>query len=145
MAHFAELDQNGVVLRVVVVNNATIKGPVTTEVNGFLMTQEVESEAQGIEFLQGLYGSDTTWKQTSYNGKFRGVFAAVGGTFENGAFVAPVFVAPVTTEQIGDINTAPVQSLSTDQLQSLSSAQLQALTTAQVQSLSTAQISQLGA
>ena len=133
MAHFAELDQNGVVLRVVVVNNATIKGPLTTEVNGFLITQEVESEAQGIEFLQGLYGADTVWKQTSYNGKFRGSFAAVGGTFENGVFVAPVIVG--NTEQIQDLNTAPVQALASEQVQVLSTAQIQALSTEQISAL----------
>lgn len=135
MAHFAELDQNGVVLRVVVVNNETIKGTVTTEVDGFLLSQNVESERKGVEFLKGLYGSETIWKQTSYNGNFRGSFAVVGGTFENGVFVEPVLVSQV--EQLNDINTVPVQQLVTDQIQ--------ALTTAQVQSLSTEQISQLGA
>jgi len=135
MAHFAELDQNGVVLRVLVVNNGEIKGTLTTEVNGFLITQDVESEAKGIEFLQGLYGSDTTWKQTSFNGNFRGSFAVVGGTFENGQFVAPVFEAPVVTEQLNDINTVPVQQLSTEQIQPLGTAQIQQLSTAQISPL----------
>lgn len=47
MAHFAEIDQNGKVLRVVVIPN--------------------EQEAWGQQFLAVDLGQDGTWLQTSYN------------------------------------------------------------------------------
>ena len=54
MAHFAEIDENNIVLRVNVVNNEVI-----TDGDG------VEQEQLGADFLTGLLGG--TWKQTSYN------------------------------------------------------------------------------
>ena len=70
MAHFAKLDDNNVVEKVIVVNNDDIK-----DNNG------IESESIGIGFCQKLYGADTNWKQTSYNGNFRGKFAGIGMTY----------------------------------------------------------------
>jgi hypothetical protein len=69
MAHFAELDNNNVVLRVVVVNNSDI-----TDTNG----NEVESIGQ--QFCYNLYGG--RWIQTSYNGSFRKHFAGKGFTYQ---------------------------------------------------------------
>ena len=70
MAHFAELDKNNQVLRVVVV------------VNEVLENKELpDSEILGTSFLRQLYGTDTNWKQTSYNEKFRGSFAGIGYTY----------------------------------------------------------------
>jgi hypothetical protein len=71
MAHFAELDPNNVVLRVLVVSNDD-----TTDASG------QEQEALGITFLQGLFGADTRWIQTSYNATIRGVFAGPGFTYD---------------------------------------------------------------
>lgn len=68
MAHFAELDQNNVVLRVIVVNNEDI------------MKNGVEDEATGITFCQNLLGG--TWKQTSYNNNMRKHYAGIGFTFD---------------------------------------------------------------
>ena len=65
MAHFAELDADNVVLRVIVVNNEVI-----TE-NG------EEKEQIGIDFLTNLYGGGI-WKQTSYNNNFRKRYAGKG-------------------------------------------------------------------
>lgn len=78
MAHFAELDSNNVVLRVVVVNNAEL-----------LDGDGVEQESLGAAFCQGLFGG--TWKQTSYNGNTRKNFAGIGYTYDSGrdAFIAP--------------------------------------------------------
>jgi len=62
MAHFAELDSNNKVLRVVVVNNNE------------LLINNVENEQKGIDFCKSLYGQNTNWKQCSYNthyGKYR--------------------------------------------------------------------------
>jgi len=60
MAHFAEIDENNVVLRVIVVAD--------------------EHEANGAEWCSNLLGG--TWVQTSYNGNIRGVFAGIGYTYD---------------------------------------------------------------
>lgn len=72
MAHFAELDENNLVLRVVVVSNAELDS------NG------AESESKGIDFLQSLYGH-RRWVQTSYNGSIRGAFAGIGYRYDSQA------------------------------------------------------------
>ena len=72
MAHFAELDINNIVLRVLVVNNTDI-----TDENGN------ESEALGISWLQNIFGDHTRWVQTSYNGKFRGRYAGPGFVYDS--------------------------------------------------------------
>ena len=71
MAHFAELDENSVVLRVIVVNNSEL-----------FDAQEVEQEEKGIEFCKKLLGEETSWKQTSYNASFRGKLAFPGDTYD---------------------------------------------------------------
>lgn len=78
MAHFAELDTNNVVLRVIVVGNRDC-----LDENGN------ESEAVGIAFCQNLLGGN--WKQTSYNGNFRKNFAGIGYQYneELDAFIPP--------------------------------------------------------
>ena len=78
MAHFAELDKNNKVLRVVIVANDVL-----------LDDDGVEQESTGIAFCQKLFGG--TWKQTSYNGNFRKNYASVGYTFdfERDAFIPP--------------------------------------------------------
>ena len=70
MAHFAQLDSNNVVTQVIVVGNDD-----TTDANG------VEVESIGIAFCHKLLGSDTTWKQTSYNNNMRGNYAGIGMTY----------------------------------------------------------------
>jgi hypothetical protein len=80
MAHFAELDQSNVVLRVVVVNNSEV---------GDLPFPE--SEPVGISFCQSLFGAETIWRQTSYNASFRKHYAGIGYTFDapRDAFIPP--------------------------------------------------------
>jgi len=56
MAHFAQLDSNNIVLRVLVLDNSVMEND-----------QGQRVEQLGVEFLQGLYGTDTIWAQTSYN------------------------------------------------------------------------------
>ena len=51
MSHFAELDSNDVVTRVIVVANSD-----TADASG------VEDEAIGIAYLKGLFGENTKWK-----------------------------------------------------------------------------------
>ena len=71
MAHFAELDANSIVQRVVVVSNDDI-----LDENG------QESEAVGIAFCRTLFGPDTDWVQTSYNAKIRGKYAGPGDLYD---------------------------------------------------------------
>lgn len=80
MAHFAEIDENNVVLRVIVVSNAVI-----TDENG------IEQEELGIAFCQSLLGADTRWVQTSYNNNFRVRYAGIGYTYDaaRDAFIQP--------------------------------------------------------
>ena len=80
MAHFAELDENNIVLRVIVVGNDTI-----------LDEQGQESEAVGVAFCHSLFGADTIWMQTSYNGNIRKNYAGMGYTYDQtrNAFIAP--------------------------------------------------------
>jgi hypothetical protein len=80
MAHFAELDENNTVLRVIIVHN-----------NDCLKDGK-EDEAAGIAFCQSLFGANTRWVQTSYNGNRRGCFAGKGFTYDA---VRDVFVPPV--------------------------------------------------
>jgi|TARA_B100001964_G_C14178912_1_gene575228 hypothetical protein len=89
MAHFAELDSNNIVLRVLVVDNE-----VTENESG------IDVEVKGIDFLEGLYGH-RNWAQTSYNTRYgvhltgkpqrRKNFASPGYKFDptEQAFISP--------------------------------------------------------
>jgi hypothetical protein len=79
MAHFAQLDSQNLVTQVIVVSNDE------------LLVDGVETEAKGVEFCQSLFGTDTNWKQTSYNGALRKNFAGVGFAYDAtlDAFIPP--------------------------------------------------------
>ena len=66
MAHYAEIDANNIVTRVVVVANEVTHATATG----------LEDEALGAAFLTDLLGGD--WVQTSYNGTMRVRYAGVG-------------------------------------------------------------------
>ena len=66
MAHFAELDNNNVVLRVVVVDNDCVPSD-----------EHIDGETWCINFFKG-----GTWKQTSYNHNFRKQYAGMGYTYD---------------------------------------------------------------
>lgn len=70
MAHFAQIDENGVVLQVLVVNNDDI-----LDENGN------ESEEIGKSLCQSLFGG--SWVQTSYNANFRKNYASVGSVYNS--------------------------------------------------------------
>ena len=74
MAHFAEIDSNSLVLRVVVVSNADTA-----------LADGKETESIGIAHCQKLFGG--TWVQTSYNGNFRKNYAGVGSTYDSTSWV----------------------------------------------------------
>lgn len=61
MAHFAELDENNVVIRVLVTDN--------------------DFPNEGHDWLVENFGG--TWVQTSYNRNFRKNFAGVGSTYDS--------------------------------------------------------------
>ena len=60
MAHFAELDADNLVLRVIVVAD--------------------EHEADGVNWCADILGG--TWIQTSYNANIRGKFASIGDKYD---------------------------------------------------------------
>lgn len=78
MAHFAQLDENNVVLQIIVVDNKD-----TADAFG------VEKEHIGAAFCEKLFGG--TWKQTSYNGNKRKNYAGIGYVYREDidAFVPP--------------------------------------------------------
>ena len=79
MAHFALLNESNLVTQVIVLANEE------------LLIDGVENETKGINFLKNLYGEDTNWVQTSYNGSFRGNFAGIGFLYDpvNDYFISP--------------------------------------------------------
>ena len=79
MAHFAELDLNNIVLRVIVVSNE------------MLVENNQEFEAKGIAFCKQLFGDESIWVQTSYNGNIRKNYAGIGYTYDQqrDAFIRP--------------------------------------------------------
>ena len=79
MAHFAELDDNNVVLQVIVVHN-----------NELLDDEGQENEVKGVGFCASLFGH-SNWVQTSYNNNIRKQFAGIGYTYDD---VNDVFITP---------------------------------------------------
>jgi hypothetical protein len=71
MANFAEIDENNIVLRVLVVDNS--------------------EEGHGDDYLANQLGLGGTWIQTSYNSRFRGVFAGIGFTY---SYEEDIFIVP---------------------------------------------------
>jgi len=75
MAHFAELDNNNVVLRVVVVSNDCVPSD-----------EHIDGETWCINFFK-----TPNWKQTSYNNNFRKQYAGMGYTYDaaKNKFISP--------------------------------------------------------
>ena len=80
MAHFAQLDENNVVIRIIVVDNSD-----TSDSNG------VENESIGVDFCKNLFGSNTNWRQTSYNNNIRLRYAGIGYVYDE---ELDVFIPP---------------------------------------------------
>ena len=109
MAHFAELDSNNIVIRVVVISNEDVDangGDLSTEAETFVATVVPHSE------------NGVAWKQTSYNDNFRKLFAGAGIIYDasKDKFLAPQpypswyldsnddWESPVTFPNTTDIN-----------------------------------------
>ena len=88
MAHFAHVDDNGIVTQVIVIKNEACDGG-----------DFPASEPTGQAFINGPHPDCLAlagvWRQTSYSGSFRGCFAGLGYSFDP---VADVFVAPEAPE-----------------------------------------------
>jgi hypothetical protein len=90
MASFAKLNSNNIVETVISINNTVI-----TDSN------EIEQEQLGVDFINQLYNTNNTWKQTSYNTNaglhslggipFRKNHAGIGFQYDlqRDAFIAP--------------------------------------------------------
>jgi hypothetical protein len=91
MAHFAEIDENGRVLRVIVVADSDCGGGVYPQ-----------SDPLGAAFCARLLGG--TWKQTSYNSNFRQRYAGAGYRFDEelDAFIAPQPYPSWTLDRVGE-------------------------------------------
>ena len=97
MAHFAEIDENNLVLRVVVINDSDC-----------LDESDNESETVGINFCKTLFGGN--WVQTSYNHSIRKNYASVGATYraDLDGFVAPCIFSSWVLDETTCKYEAPV-------------------------------------
>ena len=79
MAHFAEINENNIVQRVIVIRNEDM---IDSDGN--------ESENIGKSFIESI-GLNGKWIQTSYNGSFRGKYAGMGDIYdpEKDEFISP--------------------------------------------------------
>jgi hypothetical protein len=96
VAHFAQLDEDNVVIKVVVIGNEDICDEDGNEV-----------ESIGVAFCQSLFG-EGNWVQTSYNGTFRKRYAGVGYTYDADydAFIPPKPFASWVFDEV-KLNWAP--------------------------------------
>lgn len=80
MAHFAELDNNNKVIRVIVVRNEDC-----------LDSNDNECEQIGIDYCKSLFGDNTRWIQTSYNSNIRNKYAGIGDSYleDLDVFISP--------------------------------------------------------
>lgn len=86
MAHFAQLDEHNVVLTVIVISNEVCGEPTL----GF-----PDTCAAGRAFIANTLKLGGVWKQTSYNGNFRGTYAGIGYIYDA---VTDTFTPPVVED-----------------------------------------------
>ena len=96
MSHFAQLNEQSIVMQVIVVANQE------------LLLDGIESEEKGIAFCQSLLGGN--WKQTSYNGNIRKNYAGIGYTYDESrnAFISPQPFPSWTMNQTSYLWESPV-------------------------------------
>ena len=90
MAHFAQLNDDNIVQQVIVISN---------DVCGEPTLDFPDTCAAGRAFIANTLKLGGVWKQTSYNGNFRGVYAGIGYTYDA---VNDVFVAPPVEEDAAE-------------------------------------------
>lgn len=86
MGYFAEINENGIVQQVISVNNSVL---------GEDMLSFPETEPVGRAFIANNLGLSGEWRQTSYNGNFRGRYAGIGFRYDR---ELDEFVPPEVTE-----------------------------------------------
>lgn len=107
MAHYAELDKDNKVIRVIVVDNINCANPLikkdltpvmiksisgcSVSLNKAGVKEEVtwESESEGVSYCERILGG--RWVKTSYNGNIRKNYAGIGYTYDKkrDAFIPP--------------------------------------------------------
>lgn len=80
MAHFAQIDSNNIVTKVIVISNDVL-----------LDENNLEQESLGQQYISNVLNMDGNWLQTSYNDNFRKHFAGIGWTYDadNDVFIEP--------------------------------------------------------
>ena len=83
MGYFAQLDDNGIVQQVISISNDTLNEPEFTF---------PDTEPVGRVFISKTLGLPGEWRQTSFNGNFRGRYAGIGYRYDRDLdeFVPPV-------------------------------------------------------
>lgn len=71
MAHFVKVEEDGLITQAIVVANEDCGGG-----------EFPASEAVGQAFIASL-NLEGTWKQTSYNANFRGLYAGIGMKYDD--------------------------------------------------------------
>lgn len=88
MAHFARIDEYGIVREVIVISNTDCGGGTFPA-----------SEPIGQAFINGPHPDclalEGVWRQTSYSGSFRGCFAGLGFSYDP---TLDIFVPPTAPE-----------------------------------------------
>jgi hypothetical protein len=87
MAYFAQLDENNTVLQVISISNDVIGEPSLTF---------PDTEPAGRAFIANTLRLPGWWRQTSFNGNFRGRFAGIGYRYDKelDEFIEPEPEAP---------------------------------------------------
>lgn len=82
MGYFAQIDENGIVQQVISISNDVLNEPEFTF---------PDTEPVGRVFISKVLGLPGEWKQTSFNGNFRGRYAGIGYRYdsERDEFIPP--------------------------------------------------------
>ena len=87
MAHFAEIDSNNIVIRVIVIDNSDT-----------LDAQGNESESIGSQFCTDLFGGE--WIKTSYNDTIRNKYALMTKLWMFLSYQSLMFLGHITIQPL---------------------------------------------
>ena len=95
MAYFAQLDEHGIVQQVISIANGVLREP---------HLAFPETEPFGQEFIRDVLGLPGEYRQTSYNGNFRGRYAGIGYRYDSDRdqFIAPQPFPSWSLDEAGD-------------------------------------------
>ncbi len=86
VGYFARIN-NGVVTEVIAISNDVLGEPTVTF---------PDTDGAGRAFIANTLRLDGEWRQTSYNGSFRGTYAGIGFTYDPDL---DEFIAPIQIEE----------------------------------------------